>query len=64
MDGEPRGSNGSKPPRLGDSPDVRLLSNPLMGGESRGWGVSLLGRSVNVLRREERKGWGNFSDSI
>ncbi|XP_061034260.1 ankyrin repeat and SOCS box protein 9 isoform X3 [Eubalaena glacialis] len=37
MDGEPRGSNGSKPPRLGDSPDVRLLSNPLMGDSVSDW---------------------------
>ena len=48
MDGEPPGRNGSKPP------DMRLFFNPLMGGEFRGYVVSLLGRSVNVLRREER----------
>lgn len=61
MDVEPRGRNGSKPLRPGDPPDTRLLSNPLMGGESRGCGVRVLGRLVNVLRREERRGLGNFS---
>ena len=57
MDGEPPGRNGSKPP------DMRLLSNPLTGGEFRGCVVSLLGRSVKVLRREERRGWGDFMAS-
>lgn len=53
MDDKPLGSNGSKPPRPGDAPDIRLLSNPLMGGEWRGRGESALGRLVITLRRNE-----------
>ncbi|XP_005673474.1 ankyrin repeat and SOCS box protein 9 isoform X3 [Sus scrofa] len=37
MDDKPLGSNGSKPPRPGDAPDVRLLSNPLMGDIVSDW---------------------------
>ncbi|XP_032474590.1 ankyrin repeat and SOCS box protein 9 isoform X2 [Phocoena sinus] len=60
MDGEPRGSNGSKPPRLGDSPDVRLLSNPLMGDTVSDWSpvheAAIHGRLLS-LRNLISQGW-------
>ncbi|XP_036695052.1 ankyrin repeat and SOCS box protein 9 isoform X2 [Balaenoptera musculus] len=60
MDGEPRGSNGSKPPRLGDSPDVRLLSNPLMGDTESDWSpvheAATHGRLL-ALRNLISQGW-------
>eukprot|EP00069_Balaena_mysticetus_P010016 bmy_01279T0 len=60
MDGEPRGSNGSKPPRLGDSPDVRLLSNPLMGDTVSDWSpvheAAIHGRLL-ALRNLISQGW-------
>lgn len=61
MDVELRGRNGSKFLRLGDFFDIRFFLNLLMGGELRGCGVRVLGRLVNVFRREERRGLGNFS---
>lgn len=57
MDGEPPDRTGSKPSRPEDPSATRLLSNPLMGGESRGCGIRVLGRMVN---REREKRTGQF----
>ena len=54
MDGDPPGASGSMPSNPEDCPDTRLLSNPLMGGESRGCGIRVLGRLVNT---ETEEGW-------
>lgn len=58
MDGRQPGGAGSKSWIPGDFPDTTLLSNPLMGGESRGCGIRVLGRLVN------RRGLGDFSGSV
>lgn len=60
MDDKPLGSNGSKPPRPGDAPDVRLLSNPLMGDIVSDWSpvheAAIHGRLLS-LRNLISQGW-------
>ncbi|XP_008062797.1 ankyrin repeat and SOCS box protein 9 isoform X1 [Carlito syrichta] len=60
MDGERGGRNGSKPLGPGDSPDTRLLSNPLMGDVVSDWSplheAAVHGRLL-ALRNLISQGW-------
>ncbi|XP_010991708.1 ankyrin repeat and SOCS box protein 9 isoform X1 [Camelus dromedarius] len=60
MDGEPRGRDDSKLPRPGGPPDVRLLSNPLMGDVVSDWSpmheAAVHGRLLS-LRNLISQGW-------
>lgn len=57
MDGKPPGGT-SKSLRPGGPPDTRLLSNPWMGGESRGRGTRARGGWLAGFERRGRGGSG------
>ncbi|XP_037013408.2 ankyrin repeat and SOCS box protein 9 isoform X1 [Artibeus jamaicensis] len=60
MDGEPPGRTGREPWSPGDTPDTRLLSNPLMGDDVSDWtpmhDAAVHGRLLS-LRNLIRQGW-------